>query len=87
VNRSIDGRENAGNVLADLVIPESQETIAIRFEVMRPRLVGRTVAMLPAIELDDDSELMTGEVSEVWTDRRLPSKVMLLERGLSQRLP
>jgi hypothetical protein len=43
--------------------------------------------MLPAIHLDNNSELMTGEVGEVRTDRRLPSEVMLLERGLPQVLP
>ena len=43
--------------------------------------------MLTAIELDDYLELMTGEVGEVRTDRRLASKMMLLERRLPQMLP
>jgi hypothetical protein len=43
--------------------------------------------MLPAIHLDHNSELMTGEVGEVRTDRRLPPKVMRLERRLPQMLP
>jgi len=43
--------------------------------------------MLPAIDLDDDPELMTGEVGEVRTDRRLASKAMLLEWRLPQMLP
>ena len=33
--------------------------------------------MLPAIDFDDNSELMAGEVGEVRTDRRLTPKVML----------
>jgi hypothetical protein len=38
--------------------------------------------MLAAIDLDDDSNLMAGEVGEVGTDRRLTPKVALLEWGL-----
>ena len=43
--------------------------------------------MLSAIDLDDDPELMAGEVGEVRSDRRLTPKVMLLEGRLSQMLP
>jgi hypothetical protein len=43
--------------------------------------------MLTAIEFNDNSELVAGEVGEVGADRGLTSKVMLLERRLSQMLP
>jgi hypothetical protein len=43
--------------------------------------------MLSAIEFDNYSELMAGEVGEVRADRRLASKVMLLEGKLPQMLP
>jgi hypothetical protein len=43
--------------------------------------------MLTAIDLDEDSQPMTGEVGEVRTDRRLTPKVMLLERRLPQMSP
>jgi hypothetical protein len=43
--------------------------------------------MLTAIDLDDNPELMTSEVGEVRTNRRLASKAMLLERRLPQMLP
>jgi len=43
--------------------------------------------MLAAIDLKDNFDLMTGEVGEVRTDRRLTPKVMLLERRLPQMLP
>jgi len=36
--------------------------------------------MLAAIDLDDYSQFMTCEVSEVWTNRCLTSKVMRLKR-------
>jgi hypothetical protein len=43
--------------------------------------------MLAAIDLDDDFDLMAGEVGEVRTDRRLTPKMMLLEGRLPQMLP
>ncbi len=43
--------------------------------------------MLAAIEFDNYSELMAGEVGEVRTNRCLASKVMLLEGRLPQMLP
>jgi hypothetical protein len=43
--------------------------------------------MLTAIDLDDNFGLMTGEVSEVRTDRRLTPKVVPLKRRLPQMLP
>jgi hypothetical protein len=43
--------------------------------------------MLSTIDFDDDPELVTGEVGEVRTDRRLTPEVMLLERRLPQMLP
>ena len=41
--------------------------------------------MLPAIDLNDNSELVTGEIGEVGTDRRL--KMVFLKRRLPQMLP
>jgi hypothetical protein len=43
--------------------------------------------MLTAIEFDNNSQLMTGEVSEVRADRCLPPEVILLERRLPKMLP
>jgi hypothetical protein len=43
--------------------------------------------MLAAIDLDDNLSLMTGEVGEVQTNRRLTPKVVLFEWRLPQMLP
>ncbi len=43
--------------------------------------------MLPAIDLDDNPELMTSEIGEVGTDRRLTPKMVFLKRRLPQTLP
>jgi hypothetical protein len=87
VHRCINDRENAGYVFQNVVVPEPQHTITIRFEISCTRLVRRTAGMLTAIDLDDNSYLMTGEVGEVRTNRRLTPKVALLERRLPQMLP
>ena len=87
IDSCIDHRENTRDVFTDLVIPESQNTIAIRFEVLRAQLIGLAVSMLAAIQLDHNSQLMTGEVGEVRTDRRLTPEMVLLEWRLPQMLP
>src|ERR1700736_989729 len=79
IDRCIDCHENARRVLQNVVIPESQNTIAVRFEVSRACLIGRTERMLPAVEFNHESELMTCEVRKAGTDRRLAPKVMFLE--------
>jgi hypothetical protein len=43
--------------------------------------------MLPTIDLNDNSELVTGEIGEVGTDRRLTPKMVFLKRRLPQTLP
>ena len=87
VHRCIDGQENARRVFQNLVIPEPQHAIAMGFEISRTHLVGSAARMLTAIDLDNQAMFMTGEVSEVWTYRRLTPKVMLFERRLPQMLP
>jgi hypothetical protein len=87
LDRCIDRRKNAGHILDDVVIPESQDTITRRGKIGSPVLIGSAIGMLPAIQFDNNPELMAGEVSEVRTDCRLTPKMMLLERRLSQMLP
>jgi hypothetical protein len=43
--------------------------------------------MLTAIDLDDNSELVAGEIGEVGTDGRLTPKMVFLKRRLPQMLP
>jgi hypothetical protein len=43
--------------------------------------------MLAAIDLNDNFDLMAGEVGEVTADGRLTAEVMLLEGRLPQMLP
>ena len=87
MDRCIDGRKHAGYVFKDLVIPESQDTIAVRIEIPSTYAIRRADGVLAAVYFDDNSQLVTGKVGEVRTDRRLASKVMLLERRLTQVLP
>jgi hypothetical protein len=43
--------------------------------------------MLSAIDLNDNSELVAGEIGEAGTDRRLTPKMVFLKRRLPQMLP
>ena len=43
--------------------------------------------MLASVNLDDHPQLMTGEISEVRTDRCLAPEMMFVERRLPQMLP
>ena len=87
IHRCIDCQENARHVFQHVVIPEPQHAIAFGFEISRTHFIGGAVGMLTAINLDDESSLMTGEVGEERTDRRLAPEMMLLEGRLSQMLP
>src|SRR5437899_8776143 len=43
--------------------------------------------MLAAVDFDDNSRPMAGEIGEVGTDRRLTPKMVFLKRRLPQMLP
>ena len=84
MDRGIDHRENAGQILDNGVIPESQDTITNRGKIGSSLLIRSVIGMLPTIQLDNNLELMAGEVR---TDRRLTPKVVLLKWRLPQMLP
>jgi hypothetical protein len=79
----IDSQQNARGVFQNVVIPEPQDTIALGDQIGRPPIIGSIIGMLPAIEFDNNSEPMTGEVGEVRTHRSLAPKVMFLEWRLT----
>jgi len=87
IHRCINRQENARHVFQHVVIPEPQHTIAIGFEISRTYFIGGTVRMLTAVNLDDESSLMAGELGEEPADRCLTPEMMLLEGRLSQMLP
>src|SRR5579871_1476024 len=79
VHGGINRQENTRCILQDIVVPEPQHTIALRPEMSRAHLVQRAGVMLAAIDLNNNSQLMTGKISEVRSDRSLAPKVIRLE--------
>jgi hypothetical protein len=73
-----------------VVVPEPEHAIAAGFEVCgSPRVTcksGRFI-VLAAIKLDDETRRVTGEVSEVWADRRLTAEVGARNPQTAQVLP
>ncbi len=86
-DHSIDCREDARYVVQHLVVPEPHDSVALVSEYAFSSLVGCIIRMLTSVDFNDNSKLMTCEVTEVPADGRLPSKVMLLKRRLSQMPP
>jgi hypothetical protein len=62
--------------LEDLVVPESQNLVAIPRKHRRALLiVSNGLAMLPAVEFDNELGIMAGEIRNVSGDRNLPPKM------------
>jgi hypothetical protein len=65
------------DLIYDLGIPESDDMVALAFEIGRALSIitsWRVFRMLAAVELDDETNLMTGEIGEVAPDRNLAAK-------------
>jgi hypothetical protein len=83
----LDFQQNAVNILHVIVVPEPDNATAFANKKCRPPLISGVVGMLPAVKLDDEPQLVAGEVAKVRTDGRLPSEVMHLERLLTKVMP
>ena len=78
------------DLIYDLGIPESADMVALAFEIGRALSIitsWRLFRMLAAVELDDETDLMTGEIGEVAPDRNLPPKMRALNRNAPQLFP
>ena len=81
----LDRFQNAVGVFEDVVVPETDDAIAVGFDASCSRGVslGR---MLAAIAFDSEFETATGEVDDVTADRELPRE-LCVERSGSQVQP
>jgi len=75
-------------VLQHLVIPKSQDTVAVRFEKRATNLIfGGLVGMLAAIDFDDQLSLNRAEIDEVRTDGMLAAEFHVAHAFGSQMTP
>src|SRR5581483_9831 len=82
VHGGINRQENTRRILQNIVVPEPQHTIALRRKMSCTHRVQRAGVMLAAIDLNNNSQLMTGKSGEVRSDRSRTAKVIRLERRL-----
>jgi hypothetical protein len=78
MHRRQDRFHHAVNILQHIIVPETQDTIALRSEISGSLFISGNVLrliMLRAIDLDDETPFMTGEVSKVGTDGGLPPEM------------
>ena len=69
-----DCQQHTVGILQDVVVPEPDHAVAMRFDHPRSRFVGRTVSMLPAIEFNREPRQTAGELDHVVPNRQLPRK-------------
>jgi hypothetical protein len=82
MHRRQDRCHHAIDVLQHIIVPETQHAIAIGLKISGSLCISDNVvrlAVLRAINLDDQSLFVAGEVSEVRTDRGLPPEVRVLD--------
>ena len=85
-----DGREDGVEVVVDLLVCDSQDTVAKSFQVViAVQVVGhlRRLFMNGAIELQDQSQLVTEEVGDVGTNGHLPPELETEELPAPQAFP
>ena len=59
-----DPLNNAVGVLQDIVVPETDDAVAVAFDHSGARFVGRAIAVLAAIDFDHQFEAAAGEVGD-----------------------
>src|SRR6185312_273475 len=75
MQRRNDPFQYAFEILHHFVVPESQNTKAVRFEAPRPLLLVLVgIAVLAAIDLDDQAVLEADEIDDIAFDRLLPAE-------------
>jgi hypothetical protein len=75
---SIDRIEHDDQILRYIIIPKSENAIAVRCEFGGALFVSRDlVGVLAAVQLDDESLLGTGEIGDAIADRMLAAELVV----------
>ena len=87
-NRVENSLAHAFGIAEDLIIPETQNAIAVGMEPPRPLLIAAGHAcVLPAIDLDDKRRIKTREVGDIRAEHCLPAKLGPIETTTTEDLP
>ena len=77
--RRNDQLRHTVKIFEDVVVPETDHTIACDFEKCCPATVAFAFGMLSAVSLDDQAMLLTNEINDERPDRLLTSELCAFE--------
>ncbi len=81
-----DALEHSRGISKNLVVPESQQSVALPFEVPAPSPIAiATERVLPSIQLDDKSSFRTAEIYDKRADRMLTAKLEAGQTALPEK--
>ena len=84
----MDDRYDSLGIGQDIIVPESENTIAVPLEPGSAFLIGiYSHCMLPTVELDDEKSFHGRKVCNVGADGRLAAKLDAFEVTISKMLP
>src|SRR5437899_4160908 len=89
-NLCVDFLQHAVDILDDLAVPDSNNAKALIVQPARASFVAphtRLIAMLRAIEFDEQMRGHAREISNVRTDRNLSPEMRTLQREFLQMAP
>jgi hypothetical protein len=81
IERGINRLQHAVHVARKIVVPETYDAIAFRFQPARPSLIAYLVclgSMLRAVKLDDQTRRHAGEICDKRADRYLAAEMRSL---------
>jgi hypothetical protein len=84
--RRENGIGNAAQV-AHVIVPETQDGIALLVEILCSYYVSLGFGVLAAIELNDERRLATNKVCDIRPYRKLPYELVSAESASSQHAP
>ena len=85
-----DSRQEAIDIVQNLMVPEAQHRVALALEILRAASICLAFGLpgvLAAVELDHQAGFGTEEVGDVGADLVLASELGALELPVAQPLP
>ena len=85
--RRVNLSQHAVSVGKNIIVPKANDTIALTLKPRRSLRVAKTIGMLPAIEFDNQTPFGAEKISDIQTDRHLPSKFETKKRTIAEIRP
>jgi hypothetical protein len=73
--------------LENIVTPEPRNIPAGRVHERVPSFVISALSVLAAVQLDNELELPTSKVGEIWSDRKLTNELEAIQTSISDFYP